>query len=454
MKQLPPEPGPAVPFFPPPFVHHALSSGLEVRAARWGKRPTVAVSLLFPGAGSVADQSGREGTSEITAESMLGGTSRKSSRELAEAIDDLAAVVDVAAGFDSAVARLFILEKDLEQGLDLLAEVLGEASFPEDEIEKNRRRQIDLIKEQRSEPDFLARERLLDRLYPGHPYGTLTATEAGLLAITRDDVLGHYRTRFSLQGATLILVGAAEPGRLIAAAERTFGRTSLGIATRDGAIEPPPLVKGFSIHLVNRPGSVQTNLLFARPAIKRNDPRFAAAIVANQSLGGGASSRLFHVLREERSLTYGAYSSLTPRVHAGHFGASIDCRTDVTDAALSGLLGLIKEFAAEGPSEAEHLRSQNFLRGSFALARETPGAIAQDETTRILHQLPQDEFLTWRERVGAVSTTDAREAAATLFDPSQGVLAAVGDASAIRATLEKYGETTLWDADGPVLQAK
>ena len=449
MKQLPPEPGPAVPFVPPPFVHHRLSSGLEVRAARWGKRPTVAVSLLFPGAGSVSDPHGREGTSEITAETMLGGTGRRSSREIAEAIDDLAAVIDVAAGFDSAVARLFVLEKDLEAGLDLFAEILGEASFPEEEIEKNRRRQIDLIKEQRAEPDFLARERLLDRLYPGHPYGCLTATEAGLTGLTRDDVMAHFGSRFSLQGATLILVGAAAPERLLAAAERTFGKTSLGTSTRDGSIAPPPQIKGFTIHLVNRPGSVQTNLLFARPAIRRNDPRFAAAVVANQSLGGGASSRLFHVLREERSLTYGAYSSLTPRVHAGHFGASIDCRTEVTDAALSGLLELIREFAAEGPADAEHLRSQNYLRGSFALARETPGAIGQDETSRILHQLPQDEFLTWRDRIGAVSPAEARDVASSLFDPSQGVLAAVGDASMIRGVLEKYGETTLWDADGP-----
>ena len=66
-----------------------------------------------------------------------------------------------------------------------------------------------------------------------------------------------------------------------------------------------------------------------------------------------------------------------------------------------------------------------------------------------LHQLPQDEFLTWRDRIGAVSPAEARDVASSLFDPSQGVLAAVGDASMIRGVLEKYGETTLWDADGP-----
>lgn len=448
MKIAPPPPGPPHRFVPPPFSERVLPTGLTLRAARWGKRPTVAVSLLFPGAGSASDPEGCEGTAEISAETFLGGTAQKSPRELAEAIDDLAAVLDVSAGTDSAVARLFVLEKDLDAGLDLFAEVLGEATFPEEEVEKNRKRQIDLLTEQRAEPDFLARERLLDRLYPGHPYGRLTATEAGLSRVNREHVLTFTKSRFGLPSATLVLVGDAEPTRLLDAAERVFGAKTLGVAS-NGSVLPAPSVDGFSIHLVHRRGSVQTNLLFARPAVRRADPRWATAIVANQSLGGGASSRLFHVLREERGLTYGAYSTLAPRVAAGHFGASIDCRTEVTEEALSGLLDLIRRFAEDGPDEAEHQRSKQYLLGSFTLARETPGVIGQDEITRVLHGLPKDEFLTWRDRIAAVTRDQARETARELFDPSRGVVAAVGDAEKIRKLLERFGETTLWDADGP-----
>lgn len=445
----PPEPGPAAPFTLPPFASALLPNGLHVRAAQWGRRPTVAVSLLLPGAGSASDPHGKEGVAETAAETVTGGTPKRTSRQIAEALDDLAAVMDVSAGFDSSVARLFVLDRDLEEGLALFAELLSEASFPDDEVEKSRRRQIDLLREQRSEPDFLARERLLDRLYPGHPYGSLTATEAGLSALTRDDVVAHWRGRCTLRGATVVLVGAPEPERMVAAAARVLGGLPSPEATPNGHVPPPAPVRSFSIHLVNRPGSVQTNLLFARPAIKRHDPRFVPALVANQSLGGGASARLFHVLREERGLTYGAYSSLTPRREAGHFGASIDCRTEVTKEALSGLLELIRGFADEGPTEDEHRRSQRYLTGSFALARETPGAIGQDEITRILHGLPEDEFATWRTRVNAVSRDEARRTAKGLFDPAVGILAAVGDAARIRSLLESFGETTLWDADGP-----
>ena len=359
-RRLPPPPGPPLPFFLPPFEGTVLPSGLAVRAARWGRRPTVAAAILFPGAGSTADPTGREGTADVTGDTFLGGTRTKSARQLAEALDDLAAVAEVSAGSDSSVARLYVLESDLDAGLALLAEILTEATFPEEEFEKGRRRLIATLQEQRSEPDFLARERLYDRLYPGHPYGTVTPSEKGLLALTRDDVADFARRRLSFAGATLVLAGAAEPDALLAAAARAFGGLRPGAGEPPPAVPPPPRIGGFTIHLVHRPGSVQTNLLFARPALARKSPRFPAAVVANQSLGGGASSRLFHVLREERALTYGAYSSLATRVLGGHFGASIDCRTEVTEQALSGLLDLIRAFAAEGPHAEEHERSKNY----------------------------------------------------------------------------------------------
>ncbi len=447
--RVPPPPGPPLPFSPPRFEGTVLPSGLAVRAARWGSRPTVAAAIVFPGAGSTADPPGREGTADVTGDTFLGGTRTKTARQLAEALDDLAAVADVSAGTDSTVARLYVLESDLDAGLALFAEILTEATFPEEEFDKGRRRLIAALQEQRSEPDFLARERLYDRLYPDHPYGTVAPTEKGLLALTRDDVADFARRRLSFAGATLVLAGAADPAALLAAAARAFGGLPATSGEAGFIVPPPPRVEGFSIHLVNRPGSVQTNLLFARPAIARRSPRFPAAVVANQSLGGGASSRLFHVLREERALTYGAYSSLATRVLGGHFGASIDCRTEVTREALGGLLDLIRAFAAEGPGAEEHERSKNYLLGSFPIPRETPSGVVQDELTRILHGLPEDEFATWRDRIRAVTREDARDAAAELFDPATGIVAAVGDAEKIRPILEARGETTLWDADGP-----
>ena len=322
------------PFPLPPFVEHRLPSGLLLRAARWGKRPTVGAALLFPGAGSVSDPEGLEGLAEVAADTFLDGTRTRSGRELAEAIDDLALSCGVSAGYDSAVAHMGILERDLDAGLALFAEVLAEPAFHEEEVDRNRRRHADSLREQRSEPDFLGRERLMAELYRGHPYARLAATEKGLAALTTGNVREFYSSRFGFGNATLVLVGAGDEEMLLAAAVRAVAAAPAGPAPAWTPPAPPSARRGLSFHLIDRKEAVQTNLLFARPAIKRADPAYATAIVANQSLGGGASSRLFHVLREERGLTYGTYSSVSPRLTAGHFGASIDCRTDATREAL------------------------------------------------------------------------------------------------------------------------
>jgi zinc protease len=409
----------------------------------------VAAALLFPGAGSVSDPEGLEGLAEVTSDTFLDGTRARSGQQLAEAIDDLALSCGVSAGYDSAVAHLSILERDLDAGLGLFAEILAEPAFREDEVDRNRRRHADSLREQRSEPDFLGRERLLAELYRGHPYERLAATEKGLAALTTGDVREFYSSRFGFGNATLVLVGAGNEEALLAAAVRAFAAAPAGPAPAWVPPVPPTALQGLSFHLIDRKEAVQTNLLFARPAIKRADPDYAAAVVANQSLGGGASSRLFHVLREERGLTYGTYSSVSPRLTAGHFGASIDCRTDATREALSGLLELIAGFAAEGPTEEEHARSRRYMTGSFAISHETPGALVQDEVSRILHGLPEDTWSTWRARLDRITREEARSVAARFFTPTVGVVTAVGQASVVRKVLESFGEVTVWDADGP-----
>ena len=425
------------PFPLPPFVEHRLPSGLLLRAARWGKRPTVAAGFLFPGAGSVSDPEGLEGLAEVAADTFLDGTRTRSGRELAEAIDDLALSCGVSAGYDSAVAHMAILERDLDAGLSLFAEILTEPAFHEAEVDRNRRRHTDSLREQRSEPDFLGRERLMAELYRGHPYARLAATEKGLASVTAGNVREFYASRYGFGNATLVLVGAGDEEMLLAAAVRAFAAAPSGPSPAWTPPVPPSAAQGLSFHLIDRKEAVQTNLLFARPAIKRADPHYATAIVANQSLGGGASSRLFHVLREEKGLTYGTYSAVSPRL------------TDATREALSGLLELISGFAAQGPTEEEHARSRRYLTGSFAISHETPGALVQDEVTRILHGLPEDTWSTWRDRVGRVTRDEARSVAARYFSPTVGVVTAVGQAGVVRPILESLGETTVWDADGP-----
>lgn len=444
MRTPPPPPGPAREFRLPRFRSRRPPGGPLLRAARWGGGPSVACAVVFPGAGSAHDPAGLDGMAEVTAEAFLGGTLRREARALAEAIDERGAILDVSAGFDAAIARLLVLADELEPGLALLAELLGEPAFPDEEVDLVRSRLLDLLSEQRSEPDFLCRERLLLELYPAHPYGRLAASEEALGTLRRDDVVRFHRRSYDLSRAAVVLVGDEEPERLLARAEAALSGLARAEGTEPSVPAPTP-IGGLSFHLVPRPASSQANLLFARPALLRSDPRFPAAAAASQALGGGASSRLFHVLREERGLTYGAFCNVACRTLAGHFAAWLDCRTEAAAESLDGLLGLVSAFAAEGPTEEEHRLALRYLVGSFAVARETPGALAQDEVTRLLLGLPEDEWGTWRGRLLAVTREEAGAAAASFFAPDRGVVVAVGDPERLRPILEARGPTTVWE---------
>ncbi len=440
--------GPPRRFDAPRFEGPPGTAGPLLRAARWGRRPVVSVTILLPGAGSASDPEGREGLADLVADLFGSGTRRRSATAWAEAIDDRAASVDASAGFDAAVARLSALPDELDEALALLAEALLEPSFPPEEIERSRGRIVESLAEQRSEPDFLARERLLSELYPGHPYGRLAPHEESVEALTREDVVSFHRLGWRLDGAIVTLCGPRDPSELVEAAGRALRAAPSPADPRAVLAPAPPGPAALEVHVVDRPGSVQTSLLFGRPAVRRSDPRFVAATVANQSLGGDAASRLFTVLREERRLTYGAFSGLVARLVAGHFVASVDCRTEVTGEAARALLDELSRFAAEGPTDDEQARAKSYLRGTFALAHETPGALVAEEATRVLFGLGEDDTATWRERVESVTREEARETAAALFAPDRGVLSAVGEAAAIVPALEALGPVTVWTAAG------
>ena len=178
--RVPPPPGPPLPFSLPRFERTILPSGLAVSRRALGQPPHRRGRDRLPGRRLHGRPAGPRGHGRRHGRHVpRRHARRRRARQLAEALDDLAAVADVSAGTDSTVARLYVLESDLDAGLALFAEILTEATFPEEEFDKSRRRLIATLQEQRSEPDFLARERLYDRLYPGHPYGTVSPDREG-----------------------------------------------------------------------------------------------------------------------------------------------------------------------------------------------------------------------------------------------------------------------------------
>ncbi|HET9550590.1 MAG TPA: insulinase family protein, partial [Candidatus Binatia bacterium] len=205
------------------------------------------------------------------------------------------------------------------------------------------------------------------------------------------------------------------------------------------------------VFLVDRPNSVQTTLALGNIAIDRRNPDYPSMVVMNHVIGGGASSRLFLNLREEKGYTYGVYSDFSALRYPGPWRAGGNLRTEVTQGALVEFFNEIRRIQDEKVPAAELEASKRSIVASFALSLEQPTRVLGFAITRKLYDLPADYWDTYPAKIMAVSADDVQRIARKYLKPNGLQVVAVGDADKIKAILEQYGKVEVFDANGAPL---
>jgi hypothetical protein len=213
----------------------------------------------------------------------------------------------------------------------------------------------------------------------------------------------------------------------------------------------PPTHSATDILLVHRPGSVQGNVVIGNTTFPPTDPGYYAARVATQVLGGGVDARLFLILREQKSWTYGSYARLDRKRGLGNFVATFEGRTEVVDSALVELLHQVDRMRTELVPDSELTNVKGFLVGSFPLTIETPQQIAAVIANARLFGLGPDYVRLYRERLAAVTRLQLRAAAARTYRRGALTIVVVGDAEQLYDRLKAIAPVRLVDIDGKVL---
>jgi zinc protease len=270
-------------------------------------------SMIIDGAGGYYDPAPVPGLAGFTATLMREGTASKTSEQISEQLDRLAAGVSVSAGITSPFATVNGngLTNNLDTVLALMADVLMNPSFPQAEIDRYKTRTRAALMQNRSQPGFLAAERLNKAIFGDHPQARVAPTPAALDALTHDALVEFHKTHYVPDRAVLAVTGDITLEQARAKAETAFGAWKKSGAALAAEAEAAPLTAP-SISLVTRPNSVQTSLRIGTLSIERKDPDFFALTVGNRILGG-ASGRLFEHLREQKGYTYGANSGFGSR---------------------------------------------------------------------------------------------------------------------------------------------
>lgn len=422
----------------PDFVRHQLANGVGVWLVPLPDRELVSVHLLTD-AGAATEDEAQAGVAALTAQLLVTGTRRLDAAAFAETTERLGIDVGSESSWDSARAGFSALGPHLEAGLDLLVEMLTEPRLDEGEFERIRAERLNDILQARAEPGRLADERFIGEMYAdGVPYGRLSAGPPETVeSLTVADVRAFHASRYAPNVADIVIAGAFEPDAALAALERRLGAWT-GHGPGHRTFEPVQR-GGRRIVVVDRPGSVQSELRVGHLGIDRHDPRYFPAVVMAALLGGVFGSRLNRRLREELGYTYGARSALDPRRAAGPFIASAAVQTEVTVDALRELMGQLDGIRDAPPSEDELAEVKNFLVGVFPLRFETTAGIAAAIEPLAVYDLDHDWWHAYRNHLEAVTAEDVHAAARDLVRPDDALILVVGDAAKIRDELAGAG---------------
>jgi len=258
------------------------------------------------------------------------------------------------------------------------------------------------------------------------------------------------RQRLRPVGALLVVAGDVTDAQVRELVAKAFAGWR-GAPPPSPALPVPATRVATDILLVHRPGSAQANIALGNTTIPPTDPVYYPGRVATQVLGGGPDSRLFLILREQKSWTYGAYASLHRYRGLGYWQATAEVRTDVADSALRELLHQIDRIRTETIPDSELAATKGFLIGSFPLTIETPSQIASQVANVKLLGLGDEYLRLYRDRLGAVTAPQARAAAARLYRRGALTIVVVGDGAKLYDRLQAIAPLRMVDVDGKPL---
>lgn len=453
--QVPTSPPPAMPLKPsklPPTHEVTLPNGVRLLVVESHKLPVLALTLAMR-AGDFADPAGKEGLAAMTADLLVKGGGGRTADQVSEAIERVGGSINAGTGPDALTVSANGLSGDAELIFGLVGDAVARPAFDAAEVDLERTQTLSGLRLQASQPAAIAARTFNRELYGAGAYAK-SATPASVGGITRDDILGFYRSRVKPQGALLVVSGDIDVATATRLANGAFKGWSGAPAPLPSIGTPKPRAKQ-EIVLVHRPSSVQANVLVGGATFPATDPRAYSLIVANRVLGGGTASRLFTILREQKSWTYGSYSSLSRTRGVGDFTANVEARNEVVDSALVELLAQLRRLRSEPLTGAEFDRAKSAITGSFPLGIETAAQLGAAIANARLLGLPTDYVTTYRSRIAGVTPAKAQAVVREVVRPESAVIVVVGDATVLRDRLAKIAPVRVIRPDGtPVAESE
>ncbi len=378
------------------------------RAAEWQSGPAAAPGKK--GAKTPANARWPEGTSQLMADLLTMGTKHHPGQSYAAALGELGAHLEVQVLSDATVVSARVMSHKVAPLLALLHETLTEPSLEPAALDNLKRRYRSELQNEAGDAEATAHRLGLRLTYgPDHPYGSAGATLESIDKIQLPHVRAAWQRLTQLGGSTLVAVGDTDMASLVAQLQGPFA-AELSKRAVYAPVPLPQAITGDTCWVVDLPEGQQTALVQVSASPSRRAKIWPVLSVANQILGGSASSRLFADLREKRGLTYGIYSGFDGRRDAGRWAVTSQVRSDAAGEALLAIDEHVLRARREPPQAGELADATRYLAGQFALALAAPDQVAEFLAAEALYGLDRDVWHNYADTIQNVTGDQVVEA--------------------------------------------
>ena len=415
-----------------------LSNGMKVSGIQQDEIPVATFSLVIEG-GHLMDNMEKNGVANLLTDILMEGTANKTPEQLEEEIALLGANINMYTTRESIVIRGNTLTRNLEKTIDLVAEILLEPRWDEEELARVKTKTINNIERSDANPNAVA-SRVYNKILYGedHIFSYPTSgTVESVKAITMEDLKEFYNKNFSPSISTFQIVGKIDKNAVLnnlKSLEERWPAKEVSIPeypvanTRDKA----------SLYFVDIPNSKQSVINIGYVAIPRTDADFYPLEVMNYKLGGSFSGNVNLILREEKGYTYGARTNFSGSKIPGTFTASSSVRTNTTGESVEIFRDQINKYK-EGISKEDLDFTKNALIKSNARRFET-----QSSLLGMLQEINQynlaDNYIEDEETIVRNMTLEEHKALANKYlDASKMAYVVVGDAETQFAQFKNMG---------------
>ena len=405
------------------IVVEKLPSGAKIVIREETSVPLFAMRAAFEG-GVRYETEQVNGRATLLGRMITRGTPSHDAEEISHLTDRYSGGLGAQAGRSSLSVRGEFLSRHFAPAFDLYAECVNAPTFPEKEMERERKLLLQDIATRDDKPSSVAFDLFVRALYRVHPYRmSIFGETASVEPLGSEDLRAYHRQHMDPSQMTLAVVGDVKVDQVLAAAEKHFGRT------REGAA-PPPAVPQENPREPSRAvkktlAKQQTHVVLGFLGLTLRDPRRRTQELLSTVLSG-QGGRLFVELRDKRSMAYSVTGVAAEGVDPGYFAVYIATSPEKADQAIDGIKEELKRIREEPITPLELERAQQHLVGTHAIGLQRNSARAALLGLDYLYGVGDENFNHYAEQVMAVTREDVQQLAQQLIDFERCVTAVVG----------------------------